>query len=220
MITRIIIARHGNTFSKEDTPTRVGFKTDLPLVEEHKARSIGKYLLQHNLVPNVIYAAPLLRTMRTAELAIEEFKGNLKLNIIDDFKEIGYGPDENKTENEVMLRLGNGDIEKGKSIINEWNTSAKVPQGWEVSPDLIIQSWKLFAKKVFENYSNKTAMLVSSNGIMRFSPYLTEDFSQFSEKHNLKVSTGGICIFERAKNEKNWKCTGWNIKPYNLYSKN
>lgn len=220
MITRIIIARHGNTFNPEDTPTRVGFKTDLPLVEEHKARSIGKYLLEHNLVPHVAFAAPLRRTMRTAELAIEAFKGNLELNILDDFKEIGYGPDENKTEDEVMLRLGNGNIEKGKSIINEWNASAKVPHGWEVSPNSIIQSWKLFAKKVFQNYSNRTVMLVSSNGIMRFSPHLlTEDFSQFSKNHNLKICTGGICIFERKENEKNWKCTGWNIKPYKLYSK-
>ena len=217
MITRIIIARHGNTFKPDDTPTRVGFETDLPLVEEHRARSIGKYLLEHNLVPHVAYAAPLLRTMRTAELAIEELKGNLKPNIADDFKEIGYGPDENKTEDEVMLRLGNGNISKGKSIINEWNKSAKVPHGWQVSPDLIIQSWKLFAEKVFKSYANKTAMLVSSNGIMRFSPYLTGDFLQFSEQYDLKVSTGGICIFEREKNEKKWKCTGWNIKPYKLY---
>ena len=65
MRTRLIIARHGNTFRLEETPTRVGAKTDLPLVEEFKGRSIGRYL-KHDIIPDVIYAAPLLRTMQTA----------------------------------------------------------------------------------------------------------------------------------------------------------
>ena len=30
MTTRLIIARHGNTFEKGQTPTRVGGRTDLP----------------------------------------------------------------------------------------------------------------------------------------------------------------------------------------------
>ncbi|MBR2145117.1 MAG: hypothetical protein IJ956_06235 [Akkermansia sp.] len=30
----LIIARHGNTFAKRETPTRVGCHTDLELVEE------------------------------------------------------------------------------------------------------------------------------------------------------------------------------------------
>ena len=41
MTTRIIIARHGNTFTKEQTPTRVGGRTDLPLVETERGTNIG-----------------------------------------------------------------------------------------------------------------------------------------------------------------------------------
>ena len=40
----LIIARHGNTFRKGETPTRVGSRTDLPLVEDERGRGIGKYL--------------------------------------------------------------------------------------------------------------------------------------------------------------------------------
>jgi 2,3-bisphosphoglycerate-dependent phosphoglycerate mutase len=39
-----VIVRHGNTFRAGETPTRVGARTDLPLVEEERARSAGRYL--------------------------------------------------------------------------------------------------------------------------------------------------------------------------------
>lgn len=219
MATRIVIARHGNTFKKGQTPTRVGSETDLPLVEEHRARSIGKYLLEKDMVPHVVFAASLQRTMQTAALAIEELKMNLDVHIADNFKEINYGPDENKTETEVIKRLGNGNKTKGEAIINAWNTSAKVPPGWDVSPDVIIQNWKLFATKIIKQHSNKTAFLVSSNGIMRFAPYLTGNFKEFCNNHNIKVSTGGVCIFEKEVDEDYWKCIEWNAKPYQLYPK-
>lgn len=68
----LIIARHGNTFRKGETPTRVGSRTDLPLVEEERGRGIGRYLKKLGMQPNRILAAPLQRTLKTAELAAEE----------------------------------------------------------------------------------------------------------------------------------------------------
>ena len=68
----LIIARHGNTFRPGETPTRVGAGTDLPLVEEERARGVGKYLKNKGLIPSKIYAAPLRRTMETARLAAAE----------------------------------------------------------------------------------------------------------------------------------------------------
>ena len=41
---KLVIVRHGNTFRAGETPTRVGARTDLPLVEEERARSAGRYL--------------------------------------------------------------------------------------------------------------------------------------------------------------------------------
>ena len=37
--TRLIIARHGNTFDAGDIPTRVGRRTDLPLVASGEAQA-------------------------------------------------------------------------------------------------------------------------------------------------------------------------------------
>ncbi len=51
-MTTLIIARHGNTFGPEDTPTRVGAHTDLPLVKsgQEQARKIGAWLKEQNIL--------------------------------------------------------------------------------------------------------------------------------------------------------------------------
>ena len=49
---KLIIARHGNTFNKGETPTRVGSRTDIPLVDSGKeqAKLIGEYLVKEGKV--------------------------------------------------------------------------------------------------------------------------------------------------------------------------
>lgn len=219
MLKRIIIARHGNTFKDGETPKRVGAKTDIPLVETHRALSIGKYLKENNIFPDKVYSSPLIRAVKTAEYALQAMEINMSVIKIKDFTEIDYGPDENKTEEEVMLRLGNGDISKGKSIIEDWNNKAIVPEDWNVDPHKIIDSWINFANNIITNdNSADNILLVSSNGIIRFAPYLTGDFDNFIKTHDIKVATGAICIFERNYDDIFWKCTLWNYKPYKNYS--
>lgn len=219
MATQIVIARHGNTFTKGQIPTRVGATTDLPLVEEHRATSIGHYLRDKKLTPHAVYAAPLQRTLQTATLAIKAFGGTMQPIIIERFKEIDYGPDENKTEQEVIRRLGKGDIAKGRAIIDAWNTNATVPEGWNVNPNAIIENWKGFANTMEKQYPNHTILVISSNGIIRFAPHLTANFKTFAQQHPLKVSTGGICIFEKKATDLFWNCTAWNEQPYKHYPK-
>lgn len=216
MKTRLIIARHGNTFRPEETPTRVGAKTDLPLVEEVKGKSIGRYLKEHDMIPDVVYAAPLLRTMQTARLAVQTMGLNSAVSPLNAFVEIDYGVDENKTEEEVRLRLGNGDVEKGKKIIQDWDKNAIVPDGWKVDPNQIIHTWLDFAEKSVA--PRRTTLLVTSNGIIRFAPYLTGDFEKFAQEHKIKVAPGGVCIFEKNDSDSFWTCTAWNVKPYELYA--
>jgi len=216
MRTRLIIARHGNTFRPEETPTRVGAKTDLPLVEEFKGRSIGRYLKEHDMIPDVIYAAPLLRTMQTARLAVQTIGLDSDISPLNAFVEIDYGVDENKTEEEVRLRLGNGNIEKGKKIIEDWDKNAVVPDGWKVDPDQIIHTWLDFAEKTV--IPHQTTLLVTSNGIIRFAPYLTGDFEKFAQEHKIKVAPGGLCIFDKNDGDSFWTCSAWNVKPYELYA--
>lgn len=206
MTTRLLIARHGNTFTKEQTPTRVGARTDLPLTESERGINLGLYLKQVGFVPDVVFAAPLKRTLQTACLALGAMQQKVPVQIENTFTEIDYGPDENKTEEEVIARLG-------QEALDQWNRLAIVPQGWLVDPKQIIENWKTFAQKIEKQYPDKTVLVVSSNGIIRFAPYLTGDFDSFSKQHDIKVGTGNVCVFEKNEKDSNWTCVSWNIKP-------
>ena len=206
MVTRFIIARHGNTFTADQTPTRVGGKTDLPLVETQRGTYVGKYLKQENIVPNKVVSSPLKRTAETARLAIAEMGGNIPLEFDDSFKEIDYGPDENQTEDVVIARVG-------QDAIDLWNTNVVVPNGWKVDVDGIIDNWKSWANKIETEYKGQNILIVSSNGVIRFAPYITGDFDGFAKEHDIKVTTGGVCVFEKEDGDANWKCVAWNVKP-------
>ena len=206
MTTRLIIARHGNTFEKGQTPTRVGARTDLPLVETERGTNVGLYLKKAGLLPEAVFAAPLKRTTQTAELAVKAMEIDMSVIPEHSFTEIDYGPDENKTEDEVIARIG-------QEAIDLWNKEAIVPNGWIVNPEGIINDWQKFADKVENQYRGKNVLVVSSNGIIRFAPYLTGDFDGFCREHDIKVGTGCVCIFEKEDTDTSWRCTAWNLKP-------
>ncbi len=204
--TTLIIARHGNTFEKGQPPTRVGGRTDLPLVEsgEEQARKIGRFLSATATYPDVIYASKLERTLQTAKLALKEAKYTEPVYALDIFNEIDYGPDENKTEEDVIARIG-------KQAIADWDEHAKVPDGWLVDPDQIIKNWLDFGEHITKEDEGDVVMVVTSNGIARFAPHLTGNFEGFRKENDIKISTGALCILHH--DGKVWTIKGWNIKP-------
>ena len=219
----LIIARHGNTFRPGETPTRVGAHTDLPLVEEERARGIGRYLRMKGLAPTRILAAPLQRTLNTARLAAEELGNPCPVQADARFTEVDYGPDENKTEPEVMARLGRVAAGEGAAALSPeewealgaqaielWNTQAIVPDGWQVDVPAIITAWQQLAAEVAEG---ETLLCVSSNGVIRFAPHITGDYAAFCAEHDIKVPTGGVCIFTCGEDGV-WRCTEWGVKAF------
>ncbi len=208
MTTRLIIARHGNTFGPGDVITRVGGRTDLPLVESGLAQGtrLGLHLKEHNLIPSTIWTSNLLRTKQTAQKACEA--AQISPVMLEDplFNEIDYGPDENRPEEEVVARLG-------EAALKAWDQDAIVPDGWRVDVQAIIDGWHAFAEKVARDYEGQTVMAVTSNGVARFSPYLTGDFEGFRQQYKIKISTGAFCLFTQEKGDTNWKVESWNTKP-------
>jgi len=206
MMTRLLIARHGNTFGPGDVVTRVG-KTDLPLVASglEQGRMLGRYLKRENLVPNMIFTSSLKRTVQTAEQAQGEMGTSIPHRPLTIFNEIDYGPDENKPEEEVVARLG-------EAALKAWDANGVVPDGWNVNPGAIIANWKSFAADIARDHAGKTILVVTSNGIARFAPHLTGDFDGFLKTHNIKISTGALCVFENSGGAE-WACTQWNVKP-------
>lgn len=221
---RLIIVRHGNTFRPGQTPTRVGKRTDLPLVEESLARQVGRYLMKEGIPIDRLYAAPLKRTTQTAQLIAEEMGLFLSIEAVPDFLEIDYGPDENKTEDEVIARLGgdvlaqqgnsapdaNEIIATGTQLIMQWNEHTKVPPGWQVEPKMLIHAWRQFARNIPDG---ETVLVVSSNGVIRFAPHILseKEYQQFIQHHSLKVKTGSIAIFDYDKHH--WIYRMWNKRP-------
>ena len=205
--TRLLIARHGNTFGPGDVVTRVG-TTDLPLVESglKQGRLLGDYLLQNNLVPDVIFTSRLQRAIQTAEQAQATMQTSLPIETLSIFNEIDYGPDENQPEEKVIARVGT-------EALAAWEAKAKVPAGWNVDPHEIIQNWQDFSVRLTHDYAGKTILVVTSNGIARFAPHLTGDFEAFSAQHGIKISTGAVCILEQTQQDKLWNCIKWNVKP-------
>jgi len=206
MNTRLIIARHGNTFGPGDVVRRVG-TTDLPLVDSGllQGRQLGLWLQENHFVPDHIVTSTLQRTIQTAEQAQLAMGTDLPVETLSLFNEIDYGQDENKAEQDVIERLG-------AAALEEWENQALVPDGWQVDPAVIIQNWLDFAEQIRHAYTGKTVLLITSNGIARFSPHITGDFSAFAAKHRIKIATGAACVFEHHPPARTWRCLQWNVK--------
>ena len=204
-MTTLIIARHGNTFCPDDIPTRVGCKTDLSLVESGRdqAKKIGLWLKDQGLYPEVVYSAQLKRTMETATLAIQALGYKQPVYPLAIFDEIDSGPDENQPEKKVLERLG-------QEALDQWNNNAIVPEGWNFDPEECIQNWQNFARHVVEDEQD-CVMVVTSNGIARFAPHITDNFDAFKSHHTLKLSTGALGIF--TFDQSRWSAKDWNIRP-------
>lgn len=207
-MTTLIIVRHGNTFNPHETLLRIGVRTDIPLVDSGKqqAQKIGEWLRKNTLIPHRIYAAELQRTLQTAELITQELNAEIPIIRDKQFNEIDYGPDEGKSEREVIDRIGAGAIQM-------WDKDAIVPGGWQVDPQTVIQDWLEFGKFIEKNYNNQIILVVTSNGIARFALYLTHQFEQFKQQYAIKISTGALCILRKINVASDWQVERWNFKP-------
>ncbi len=205
-MTVLIIARHGNTFEDGETPRRIGVRTDIPLTEKgrEQARVMGRWLAANKKIPSVIFRSELRRTRETAELAMDECGVAAPLRSEAMFNEIDYGPDENKTETEVIARIG-------AAAIKDWDEKAIVPPGWRVNSAKIINDWCSFGERIASDYQGRAILVVTSNGIARFAPHMTGEFESFRTKNSLKLSTGALCLLRHDR--KKWIIGDWNIRP-------
>jgi probable phosphoglycerate mutase len=205
--TRLLIARHGNTFGPGDIVRRVG-TTDLPLVLSGliQARQLGLYLKSHALTPDLIITSQLKRAIQTAEEAQIAMGTHLPIQSIAGFNEIDYGLDENKPEIDVIARIG-------QRALQAWEADATVPDGWQVDPALMIKHWQDFAHTLASTHMGKTILIVTSNGIARFAPHITGDFKAFSQQHGIKLATGAFGLFETSSASDSWRCLQWNVRP-------
>lgn len=208
--TTLYVVRHGNTFGPDDVVTRVGGRTDLPLVESglNQGTKLGEYFKQQNIAPDMIFTSSLQRTIQTAAQAQKAMGTNIPTEIASTFNEIDYGIDENQPEEIVRARLGDQAIE-------DWDQYCIVPDGWLVDVDGLRQAWRDFGTRVATEFSGKTVVIVTHNGVARFVSELLDGGSLGDDPaENVKLKTGAFGRFEH--DGASWRCAEWNTRPEKL----
>lgn len=203
MTTRLFIIRHGNTFESGETPRRVGVRTDIPLVGSGRAQAvkIGEYLKAHDMMPDTVFSSQLIRARQTAEILCQAAGADIDVYIDKSFNEIDHGVDENTTDDDVISRIG-------KDALDKWNKNGVVPDGWDVDIAGIQKSWVAMADDCLKNRAEKTTVVVSSGGIIKFAPVITNGIIPAETS---KVGTGSISCFDHDGTK--WVCTFWNKRP-------
>ena len=204
-MTKLLIIRHGNTFAPDEMPRRVGCKTDIPLVQSgvDQARALGCYLKRERLLPDYIYSSELQRARQTAQLMAHDAELLGDILIDKNFNEIDHGPDENKTDDEIIARIG-------RDALNDWNEYGVAPEGWVVDPRALQKAWVAFGEECLEQRGGEITCVVSSGGVIRFAPILLQDNS-LPEGIAPKVSTASMSLFTH--DGTGWVCEFWNKRP-------
>lgn len=204
MTRAVYVVRHGNTFDRGDTVTRVGARTDLPLSRsgQEQASKLASHFSAARIQFTQAVAGPLRRTVETAEAILAGQDTPPRLQIEAFLREIDYGPDENRPEEDVVARLG-------ENVLHRWETQAIVPPGWQVDPDALVESWRGWFASVGAAGTGPV-LCVTSNGIARFARFAAE--AAAPQDGDLKLKTGAFARFE-VEPDGTARIADWNIRP-------
>ncbi|WP_417490928.1 histidine phosphatase family protein [Maricaulis sp.] len=185
-MSRILLARHGNTFGPGDKVVWVGAKEDLPLVPrgEEQAAALGNALREAQLTPERIITGPLQRTRRAAELVavLSGFHG--KIEIDERLREIDYGSWGGKSCDEIIAEFG-------AEAYRTWNDEHRRPEGVDWSPDEATLRANALAVMQDAAQSRRFTLVITSNGVLRYMHGVLG-----GADHDAKVKTGNICAVD------------------------
>ncbi len=193
-MTQFIIVRHGNTFAANEPPRRIGARTDLPLTAtgEEQARALGAYFASKGWHFTRALTSPLLRTKQTAQAILLAQSSAIAAEDADFLVEIDHGPDENKSEEDVLARWG-------ADALTAWDIDAVQPNDWIVDGPARLAAWReLFAR---EGGNEDQILLVTSNGAARFALQASIELQAAAKSlANLKLPTGSFGLIQRDHN--------------------
>lgn len=183
----VTIVRHGNTFDAGQQARRIGARTDLPLVTSglDQADALGVKFAEEGLTFDRALAAPLQRTRATIDRILARQPQAPVIESADWLTEIDHGPDEGRTEEEVVARIG-------EAALAAWDEEARPPAGWSVDADARRQGWGTLLQ------TSGNVLVVTSNGAARFA--LLSDPALHQQAANLpsfKLRTGAYGVIAR-----------------------
>ncbi|MCR9079144.1 MAG: histidine phosphatase family protein [Hyphomonadaceae bacterium] len=204
-MTDLYIVRHGNTFDKGDTVTRVGARTDLPLSQSGLEQAAQLSEDFQHVAPDGFaraYCSPLLRTRQTADAILAGRDDAPDLETLEFLREVDYGPDENQPEETVIARIG-------ADALQAWDEAAIPPPGWDLDPEKLRAAWRdLFVQLAAADLS-RPVLIVTSNGIARFALDAVTAFNVQPDSIKLKTGAYGrlSLVGPRITLE------SWNVRP-------
>jgi probable phosphoglycerate mutase len=206
----IIFARHGNTFNPGDKVVWVGRETDLPLVEKGlaQAAAVASALRSVSLIPDVIYAASLQRTRRSAETVAETL--GLAPPVIDSrLDELDYGRWAGRTNDEIA-----SDGPAAIAAMDAWNKSDQWPEdaGWVSRQADVREAIQRFAVDRLATGGHTRPLVVSSNGILRFLPRFL--LAPLAHRDSFKMRTGHLGVIDCQDGDGALRC--WDVAPDDL----
>lgn len=203
-MTRLVIARHGNTFEAGEPPRRIGARTDLPLTATGiaQAEALGRHFAANGVRFDRVLSGDLRRTRQTAAAIVDA--AALPIETAPFLTEIEHGPDEDQPETAVVARLGGG-------AIALWETELVAPDGWEVGAQWRLPAWREFAHRVAEELPDGTVLLVTSNGAARFA-LAALGLRPGANHAGVKFRTGSYGVIEIASGAEP-RLVGWDMRP-------
>lgn len=184
---RVVIVRHGDTFAPGEPPRRIGARTDLPLVDSgrRQATALVAHFANQGLAFDRVLASPLRRTRETAEAIAPG-----RIEPSEWLREIDHGPDENRTEDEVVARVG-------RAALDDWEREGTPPPGWLVDPATRLAAWRRFLAD-----AHGSVLVVTSNGAARFA-LLALGLAP------AKIRTGAYGMLDGEP----WRVAAWDVRP-------
>ena len=209
----LLLARHGNTFDAGDKVVWVGARTDLPLTAKgrEQAAALGEGLQPMKSAIKRIVSGPLQRTREHAGIAARGLRFPQPVEIDDRLREIDYGLWEAKSTEEIGALSGADEL-KAWDKRGVWPVSP----GWSPPQETIAANVAQLAQSLATSVEdNDAALLVSSNGILRFFLRLVPGaFEALAENKELKVATGNCCALRQEGGV--WSLVFWNRPPQRL----
>ena len=209
----LLLARHGNTFEPSDKVVWVGARTDLPLTAKgrEQAAALGEGLQPMKPVIKRIVSGPLQRTREHAAIAARALSFTQPVEIDDRLREIDYGLWEAKSTEEIGALSGADEL-KAWDKRGAWPVSP----GWSPPQETIAANVAQLAQSLATSVDgNDAALLVTSNGILRFFLKLVPGaFENMAARSLLKVATG--CCSALAHEAGSWRVVFWNRQPHSL----
>lgn len=182
----LVIVRHGNTFTAGEPPRRIGARTDLPLTDAGiaQAEALGAHFAAKGWHFARALVSPLLRTRETAQAILAAQPSPPTPEPAPFLREIDHGPDENRTEAQVLARLG-------QPALTAWDEHAIAPPDWTVDADRRIAAWHTLIEALTPD--QPPTLLVTSNGAARFALIALPTLAP----RTLKLRTGSYGVIQR-----------------------